>query len=139
MTDTYFNLDGKKSKSQIYRQRYRGYRIVINEDTMANIYEVYLYKNGDLVCNACRGHAGELCIFTKGYKEISCYSIYTMLKKILTILKNEEVPLILSLEYLSNFNQCVFSNYVNKKLYKHKGSYVIPFSDKTWTAKLLDK
>ena len=139
MTNIYFNLDGKKSKSQIYRQRYRGYRIVINEDTMANIYEVYLYKNGDLVCNACRGHAGELCIFTKGYKEISCYSIYTMLKKILTILKNEEVPLILSLEYLSNFNQCVFSNYVNKKLYKHKGSYVIPFSDKTWTAKLLDK
>ena len=139
MTETYFNLDGKKSKSQTYRQRYKGYRIVINEDTIGNIYEVYLYKNGDLVCNACRGHAGELCIFTKEYKEISCYSIYTMLKKILTILKNEEVPLILSLEYLSNFNQCVFSNYVNKKLYKHKGSYVIPFSDKTWTAKLLDK
>ena len=40
---------------------------------------------------------------------------------------------------INNFNQYVFSNYVNKKLYKHKGSYVIPFSDKTWTAKLLDK
>ena len=61
------------------------------------------------------------------------------LGSLIDILKNEEVPLILSLEYLSNFNQCVFSNYVNKKLYKHKGSYVIPFSDKTWTAKLLDK
>ena len=93
MTDTYFNLDGKKSKSQTYRQRYKGYRIYINEDTIANIYAVHLYKNGDLICNACRGHAGELCVFTKGYK----------------------------------------------KLYKHKGSYVIPFSDKTWTAKLLDK
>ena len=62
-----------------------------------------------------------------------------MLKKVLTILKSEEVPFILSSEYLSNFNQYVFSHYVNKKLYKHKGSYVIPFSDKTWTAKLLDK
>ena len=139
MTNIYFNLDGKKSKSQIYRERYKGYRIAINEDTIANIYEVYLYKNGDLVCNACRGHAGELCIFTKEYKEISFYSIYTMLKKVLTILKSEKVPLSLSLEYLSNFNQYIFSNYVNKKLYKYKGSYVIPFSDKTWTAKLLDK
>lgn len=37
MTDTYFNLDGKKSKSQTYRQRYKGYRIYINEDTIANI------------------------------------------------------------------------------------------------------
>lgn len=139
MTNIYFNLDGKKSKSQTYRQRYKGYRIAINEDTIADIYEVYLYKNGDLVCCACRGHAGELCVFTKERKEISFYSIYTMLKKVLTILKSEKVPLILSLEYLSNFNQYLFSNYVNKKLYKYKGSYVIPFSDKTWTAKLLDK
>ena len=139
MINIYFNLNGKKSKSQTYRQIYKGYRIYINEDTIANIYAVHLYKNGDLICNACRGHAGELCVFTKGYKETSFYSIYTMLKKVLTILKSEEVPLILSLEYLSNFNQYVFSNYVNKKLYKHKGSYVIPFSDKTWTAKLLDK
>ena len=43
---------------QDLREEINSTPMTTDEDTIANIYAVHLYKNGDLICNACRGHAG---------------------------------------------------------------------------------